>query len=107
MAENQWRQIYEAIGLAATIEQLAEEAAELAAAASKLARIVREENPARLTFEEAYLAMVEELVDVDNARDVLDAGLGGPVETVAERDTLHYQKMTRWYNSLFGEEAGQ
>jgi len=109
MTDNPWKKIYDAIGEAAALEMVAEEAAELSAAASKAARIVRGENPARMTLDAAYAALREEFADVDNARDVLDAGAegAGAVYSIATRDTLQYKKMTRWYKSLFGEEAEQ
>lgn len=45
-------------------EGLAEEAAELAAISSKMARILRNENPAGITMEECYNKVIEELSDV-------------------------------------------
>lgn len=106
MAENQWQQIFEAIGEAAALEMLAEECCELGQAALKLARIVRGENPARITYEEAYHTLVTELTDVCNAVDVLDEGLvERGVRLVLDGVELTPAKMTRWYKSLFGEEA--
>lgn len=52
------------IGEAATYEQLAEEAAELAQAALKMARIIRGENPTPVTPEEASVNVIEEFTDV-------------------------------------------
>lgn len=103
-AGNPWRKIYARIGKAAAIEQLAEEAAELSAAALKLSRIVRGENPARAMEEEAYQKMVEELADVYNALDVLDTGLEDNKFLVHDALLQKHWKMTRWYNSLFGKE---
>lgn len=54
----------EAIGKAAMLEQLAEEAAELAQAALKLARIERGENPTPVSKEEAEENLREEYTDV-------------------------------------------
>ena len=54
----------EAIGKAAMFEQLAEEAAELAQAALKLARIERGENPTPVSKEEAEENLREEYTDV-------------------------------------------
>lgn len=108
MAENQWRQIYEAIGEAAALEMLAEECCELGQAALKLARIVRGENPARITYAEAYHTLVTELTDVCNAVDVLDEGLTERgVRLVLDGVEMTPAKMSRWYKSLFGEEEGQ
>lgn len=56
--------IMEEIGEAAVLEQLAEECTELAQAALKLARILREENPTPVTREEARAALQEEKGDV-------------------------------------------
>lgn len=101
---NPWRQIFDRIGEAAAWEQLAEEADEVAQAAMKCARIIRGENPARMTYEEARRKVTEELADFDNSRGVLDAGLDGTRETVRLCGSLRYEKMTRWYESLFGTE---
>ncbi|WP_418453212.1 hypothetical protein [Candidatus Ventrimonas sp.] len=54
----------EAIGKAAMLEQLAEEAAELAQAALKEARILRGNNPTPVTLEEAEEHLVEEYTDI-------------------------------------------
>lgn len=54
------------IGIAATYELLAEEAAELAHAAQKLARAVRRDNPVfGHTGEELVMNLHEELADVE------------------------------------------
>jgi NTP pyrophosphatase (non-canonical NTP hydrolase) len=55
----------EYIGKAAMLEQLAEEAAELAQAALKLARIERGENPTPVTKREAKAHLIEEFTDVE------------------------------------------
>lgn len=54
----------EKIGTPAMLEQMAEEAAELAQAALKLARIMRGENPTPVTELEAWKYLVEEYTDV-------------------------------------------
>lgn len=56
--------IVDSIGKPAALEQLAEECAELAHAALKLARIYRSENPTPVTEFNAELALVEEIADV-------------------------------------------
>ena len=104
---NPWKKIYDRIGKAAAWEQLDEEAAELSAIASKCARILRGENPARMTYEEAEAKAIEEIADVFNALDVLDTGLGYGGETpclltIAKRKK--FPKMERWYEDLFGKE---
>lgn len=54
----------ENISDAAMLEGLAEEAAELAQAALKLARVIREENPTPTTGETAVAHLTEETADV-------------------------------------------
>ena len=56
----------EIIGRPAMLEQLAEEASELAKAALKLARIERDENPTPVTKDEAEMNLTEEYTDVVN-----------------------------------------
>lgn len=58
--------IIERIGRAAMLEQMGEEAAELAKAALKLARVLRCENPTPVTEEEAERALVAEFTDVQH-----------------------------------------
>lgn len=59
------------IGKAALLEQLAEEASELAQAALKYARILRDNNPTPVTEKEACEHMTEEYTDViHNAREL-------------------------------------
>lgn len=55
----------EYIGKTAMLEQLAEEATELAKAALKLARIYRAENPTPVTEDKAYKNLIEEYTDVE------------------------------------------
>lgn len=64
--------ITEQISLPALVENLAEEAAELAQAASKYARILRGENPTPVTPTEGYFKMVEEYTDVALLVDILE-----------------------------------
>ena len=56
--------IVDRIGLPATLEQTAEECAELAHACLKEARRLRGENPTPKTTPECWLAISEELTDV-------------------------------------------
>lgn len=56
----------ERIGRAAMLEQMGEEAAELAQAALKLARVLRAENPTPVTLEEAELNLTAEFTDVQH-----------------------------------------
>ena len=53
------------IGLPATLEQLAEEAAELSKAALKLARVIRGENPTPVSYAQAVDSLMEEAADVE------------------------------------------
>jgi hypothetical protein len=56
--------IIDEIGKAAMLEQLAEECTELAKAALKMARIIRNENQTPVTEEEAIANIREEYTDV-------------------------------------------
>ena len=56
--------IIEHVPAAARIEQLAEEAAELAQAALKMARVMRDENPTPVPYMEALRRLREEYTDV-------------------------------------------
>lgn len=56
--------IAERLSVPAILEQLAEEAAELAQAALKYARILRGENPTPVTKTEALQNLIEEKADV-------------------------------------------
>lgn len=56
--------IIDEIGKAVMLEQLAEECTELAKAALKMARIIRNENPTPVTEEEAIANIREEYTDV-------------------------------------------
>lgn len=85
--------IMEEIGEAAVLEQLAEECTELAKAALKLARILREENPTPVTREEARAALTEEKEDVINCIYV-HGNVG-----------LNYKKLERWENRITGKET--
>lgn len=57
-------EIVNRIGAAAMYEQLAEEAAELAHAALKIARILRNENPTPVTPSQGFDMVAEEYSDV-------------------------------------------
>lgn len=73
------------------LEQLAEEASELAQAALKCARVLRKENPCRIDLPEAMLNLKEEYTDVVLCARVINL-------TVDERqlDT----KYMRWLRSI-------
>lgn len=71
------KDIIDVIGKPATLEHLAEECAELAQAALKMARKLRGENPTPLTEEVCLANLTEEIVDVewyiDQLRDIVDS----------------------------------
>lgn len=82
------------IGLPATLEQLAEEAAELSQAVLKVARVIRGENPTPVGYCEAVDNLKEEVADVRNCLKVLsdDFDLITDAEEAA--------KLNRWLDRL-------
>lgn len=60
------------IGQAAALEMLAEECSELAQAALKLARVIRDENPASISEDHAQGDVMEEWADVLVCSEYLD-----------------------------------
>ena len=81
----------EKIGAAAMLEQLAEEATELAHAALKLARIERGENPTPVLKEVAMDHLIEEYTDVVQCAEEL--------RLVTNREQIKLKKMRfeeRW-----------
>lgn len=90
-----YKDILQRVSKAALLEQLAEESAELAKAALKLARIERHENPTPVTYDEAFRAMLEELADVRVCIDTLDDVIG-PFDTLM----LEREKYQRWVKRL-------
>lgn len=78
---------------ASLFEQLAEEAAELAQAALKYARIMRGENVCRIGLGEAALNLQEEFTDV-----ILSARIAGIGDWVNEEQIKF--KTDRWLDSL-------
>lgn len=65
--------IIDEIGMPAYLEQLAEESAELAQAALKYARLLREENPTTKTEDGCIENLAEELADVSVcSREILE-----------------------------------
>jgi NTP pyrophosphatase (non-canonical NTP hydrolase) len=84
------------IGKPALLEQLAEEASELAQAALKLSRILRHENPTPVTEEEAISNLKEEFTDVIQCAEQL----------LLEIDIVQLElKEKRWYSRI--EEANK
>jgi len=87
--------IVEQIGEAAALEQLAEESAELAKAALKLARIVRAENPTPVDYDTAFCSLLEELGDVRLCADVLEDKYG-----TLDTNAKECEKLERWQSRL-------
>ena len=88
----------EKIGAAAMLEQLAEEATELAHAALKLARIERGENPTPVLKEVAMDHLIEEYTDVVQCAEEL--------RLVPNREQIKLKKMRfeeRWKEELYGK----
>ena len=85
--------IKDRIGEAAVLEQLAEECAELAQAALKMARIERGENPTPVTMKMAKENLLEEIADVNVCSNVL-----GIEATFLDESLLFtvMEKMRRW-----------
>lgn len=95
MKEQYDYDIVSQIGEGAALEQLAEEATELAQAALKLARIVRQENPTPVSYETAFYAFREELGDVRLCAKVLEEKYGRVNTVRSERE-----KLKRWRQRL-------
>jgi len=89
--------IKDRIGEAALLEQLAEEAAELAQAALKKARIIRDENPTPVTLGTAEKNLVEEYTDVVQVAKEL--GLEWDLQQMCAKNE-------RWLNRLKEGEQG-
>lgn len=92
--------VLEMIGTAALLEQLAEESAELAQAALKMARKIRNENPTPKPQTDCVANLQEEIADVELCISVLPAALHDPAEigrTIAA-------KHRRWNERLHDEK---
>lgn len=72
--------VLEMIGTAALLEQLAEESAELAQAALKMARKIRNENPTPKSRADCVANLQEEIADVELCISILPAALNDPAE---------------------------
>lgn len=83
--------ILDLIGEPAALEQLAEEAAELAQAALKLVRVLRDENPTPVTEDKARGDLTNEFTDVIACSVAL--GLHEDPDVLAG-------KIKRWYQRL-------
>jgi hypothetical protein len=89
------REIRERVPAAALYEQLAEECVELAHAALKMARHMRNENPTPMTEEQIKHNLIEEASDIHLVSRILD--IKPDVQVV---DT----KLVRWYDRLMDAE---
>lgn len=72
--------VLDMIGTAAALEQLAEESAELAQAALKMARKLRGENPTPKSRADCIANLQEEIADVELCISILPAALHDPAE---------------------------
>lgn len=85
------------IGEPAALEQLAEECAELAQAALKLARIERGENPTPVQWIAAQRLLLDEIADVEVCLSVLSTGNVLNLDYIQNVEDL---KLKRWKNRL-------
>lgn len=89
--------IVEQVPEAALLEGTAEEAAELAQAALKLARILRGENPTPIAESEARFNLLEELADVSLMISAIELKLGFNHD---ELEPTMKHKTVRWIQRL-------
>lgn len=92
--------ILEMIGTAALLEQLAEESAELAQAALKMARKIRNEYPTPKSRADCVANLQEEIADVELCISVLPAALHDPTEVGRTMAAKH----RRWNERLHDEK---
>lgn len=97
-------EVIRTLGEPALLEQLAEECAELAQAALKMARLERGENPTPKTEEECVENLLEELGDVNLCMSVVEANRGIHIRC------LSVNKKARWAQRIRearGETPGE
>ena len=99
------KNIVDRIGLPALLEQTAEECTELAHACLKEARRLRGENPTPKTTPECWLAISEELVDLQLCMELLE-GAGYGQDPVAAADQ-RAAKLLRWRERLDNNKPGR
>ena len=92
--------VLEMIGTAALLEQLAEESAELAQAALKMARKIRNENPTPKSRADCIANLQEEIADVELCISILPAALYDPAEVGRTMAAKH----RRWNGRLHDEK---
>lgn len=76
--------------IAGRLSQLAEEAAELSAAASKAARVIRGESPTPCTLDECIEQVHEEIADVTTCMAVMHVNFEDNIEPIS------CYKLKRW-----------
>lgn len=86
----------------ALLEQLAEEAAELAQAALKMIRASNHENPTPVTQEEAYIDLIKECADISSCLVAL--GYNTAKERLLIIQTMH-EKQQRWVERIKKERS--
>ena len=84
------------------LEQLAEEATELAQAALKMIRACGHKNPTPVTPEEAYIDIIKECADISNC--LVAMGYNTAQERLLIARTMH-EKQVRWVERIQEEEA--
>lgn len=92
--------ILEMIGTAALLEQLAEDSAELAQTALKMARKIRNENPTPKSHADCVANLQEEIADEELCISVLPAALNDPAEVGRTMAAKH----RRWNERLHDEK---
>lgn len=92
--------ILEMIGTAAMLEQLAEESAELAQAALKMARKIRNESPTPKSHTDCVANLQEEIADVELCISILPAALNDPAKVGRTMAAKH----RRWNERLHDEK---
>lgn len=92
--------VLEMIGTAALLEQLAEESAELAQAALKMASKIRNESPTPKSRADCVANLQEEIADVELCISILPAALNDPAEVGRTMSAKH----RRWNERLHDEK---
>lgn len=92
--------VLDMIGTAAALEQLAEESAELAQAALKMARKLRGENHTPKSRADCIANLQEEIADVELCISILPAELNDPSEVGRTMTAKH----RRWNERLHDEK---
>lgn len=93
------KSILKEIGEEAVLEQIAEEAAELAQAALKMARKKRGINPTPKTEDECLRGLLEEMADLEVALTEWLSNM--PVGYIAQVNSMMEYKAERWEARVF------